>query len=73
MDKSLVDKIQQSNDIVDVIGSYIKLHKAGRSFKAVCPFHNDTHPSMQVSQQKQIFKCFSICNCTLSLFYCPYK
>lgn len=59
MNKSLVDNIQQSNDIVDVIGSYIKLHRAGKSFKAICPFHNDTHPSMQISPQKQIFKCFA--------------
>lgn len=59
MDRGLIDQIQKSNDIVDVIGSYIKIHRSGRNFKSICPFHNDTHPSMQINQQKQIFKCFA--------------
>ncbi|MFO7660162.1 MAG: DNA primase [Candidatus Cloacimonadaceae bacterium] len=59
MDNNLIDEIRRSNDIVDVIGSYIALKKAGNSFRGLCPFHNDSHPSLNVSQQKQIFKCFA--------------
>jgi DNA primase len=59
MDQNLIDQIRRSNDIVDVIGSYITLRKAGSSFRGLCPFHNDSHPSLNVSQQKQIFKCFA--------------
>jgi len=60
LDNSLIDQIRRSNDIVDVIGSYIALKKAGSSsYRGLCPFHNDSHPSLNVSQQKQIYKCFS--------------
>lgn len=59
MDNNLIDEIRRSNDIVDVIGSYIALKKAGNSYRGLCPFHNDSHPSLNVSQQKQIFKCFA--------------
>ncbi len=59
MDQNLIDQIRRSNDIVDVIGSYIALRKAGASYRGICPFHNDSHPSLNVSQQKQIFKCFA--------------
>lgn len=59
MDSNLIDQIRRSNDIVDVIGNYIALKKAGNSYRGLCPFHNDSHPSMNVSQQKQIFKCFA--------------
>lgn len=59
MDNNLIDEIRRSNDIVEVIGSYIALKKAGNSFRGLCPFHNDSHPSLNVSQQKQIFKCFA--------------
>jgi DNA primase len=59
LDNNLIDQIRRSNDIVDVIGSYITLKKAGASYRGICPFHNDSHPSMNVSQQKQIFKCFA--------------
>lgn len=59
MENNLIDQIRRSNDIVDVIGSYITLKKAGNSYRGLCPFHNDSHPSLNVSQQKQIFKCFA--------------
>jgi len=59
VDAHLIDQIRNSNDIIDVIQSYIPLKKSGNSYKCICPFHNDTNPSMQVSQSKQIFKCFS--------------
>ncbi len=59
MDNSIIDQVRQSNDIVDVINSYVPLKRSGSNWKGICPFHNDTNPSMQVSQTKQIFKCFA--------------
>ncbi|BAH69851.1 hypothetical protein MBIO_0586 [Mycoplasmopsis fermentans PG18] len=54
----IVDSIIASNDIVDVINSFVTLSKKGRSFVCICPFHQDTNPSMNVDPKKQIFKCF---------------
>lgn len=45
-------------DIVEVISSRIKVVKKGRNYAAVCPFHDDTNPSLMISKDKQIFKCF---------------
>ncbi|WP_339023183.1 DNA primase [Spiroplasma endosymbiont of Crioceris asparagi] len=45
-------------DIADVIGSFIQIEKHGRNFRAVCPFHNDSDPSLQITPSKKIFKCF---------------
>lgn len=54
-----IDQIRSRSNIVDIISSYIPLEKAGNNFKAVCPFHDDTNPSLSVNQDKQIFKCFA--------------
>ena len=53
-----INEIRSSVDIVDVIGNYLPLERKGRNYMAVCPFHNDTHPSMSISPEKQIYKCF---------------
>ncbi len=53
-----INEIRQSVDIVDVIGEYLPLEKKGRNYVALCPFHDDTHPSMSISPDKQIFMCF---------------
>ena len=53
-----IDNIRQSVDIVDIVADYLPLQKKGRNYIAVCPFHEDTRPSMSVSQDKQIYKCF---------------
>ena len=53
------DSIRRQIDIVNVISSYIPLSATGRNFKGICPFHNDSNPSMMVSPDKQIYKCFA--------------
>ncbi|MTH52456.1 DNA primase [Bacillus mangrovi] len=53
-----VEKIQQSVDIVDVIGEYVQLKKQGRNYFGLCPFHGENTPSFSVSADKQIFHCF---------------
>jgi DNA primase len=55
----LVDRVRQSSDIVDVIGSYVPLKRAGASYKALSPFNKEKSPSFYVNPQRQIFKCFS--------------
>ncbi len=54
-----INHIRESVDIVDIISSYIPLVAKGKSFFGVCPFHDDHSPSMSVSKEKQIYRCFS--------------
>ena len=56
--EELIEDIRRSNDIVDVIGSYVKLQKKGSSHLGLCPFHNEKTPSFSVSGPKQMFYCF---------------
>jgi DNA primase len=58
VDNVFIDELLQKVDIVEVIGSYIPLKKAGANFKALCPFHNEKTPSFIVGPKKQIFRCF---------------
>ncbi len=53
-----VSQIKQKLDITDIVASYISLKKAGKNYKAVCPFHSEDTPSFMVSPELQIFKCF---------------
>jgi len=53
-----IDQILERTNIVEVVGSYLPLKKAGRNFKTNCPFHYEKTPSFVVSADKQIFHCF---------------
>ena len=54
-----INEIRTRSDIVEVISKYMPLSKKGKNFVGNCPFHNDHDPSLTVSQEKQIFKCFA--------------
>jgi DNA primase len=52
---SIVDEIKSRCDIVDVIGRYVTLKRAGSIYKGLCPFHNEKTPSFAVYETKQFF------------------
>jgi DNA primase len=54
-----VEIILQKANIADVIGRYIEIQKKSNSYVAVCPFHDDSSPSLNISVEKKIFKCFA--------------
>jgi len=56
-----IEEVKAKTDIVSLIGEFIELKKAGRNYKALCPFHSEKTPSFMVSPELQIFKCFG-CN-----------
>lgn len=59
IDRATIDKIMDATNIVDVVGEFVTLRKAGVNYKGLCPFHDDTTPSFMVSPAKQICKCFA--------------
>ena len=56
--QATLERIRAASDIVDVIGAYLPLKKAGANFTALCPFHKEKSPSFNVNAHKQIFHCF---------------
>ena len=62
-----INNIRAKADIVNIIGSYIPLTQRGKNYLCVCPFHDDHSPSMSVSSEKQIYKCFA-CGATGNVF-----
>ena len=67
MNNDLVSAVRSKVDIVDIIGERIPLVARGKNFFGVCPFHDDTNPSLSVSREKQIYTCFS-CHATGNVF-----
>jgi len=59
IDRATVDKIMEATNIVDVVGEFVTLRKAGVNYKGLCPFHDDKTPSFMVSPARQICKCFA--------------
>ena len=53
-----IDEIMNVADIVEVIGEYVQLQPAGKSYKGLCPFHNEKTPSFFVNKEKHLFNCF---------------
>ncbi|WP_031542903.1 DNA primase [Mesoplasma photuris] len=65
--ENTIEMIRNNADIVSVVSSFIPLSKKGVNYWGVCPFHNDSSPSMSVNNEKKIFKCFS-CNVSGNVF-----
>lgn len=56
--EELIEEVRAQNDIVDVIGSYVRIQKKGNTYFGLCPFHNEKTGSFSVSPHKQIYHCF---------------
>ncbi len=52
------DQVRQATDIVDLVGRYLQLRRQGRQYVALCPWHDDSRPSLQVNPERQSFKCW---------------
>jgi len=59
IDEQSIQTLKQRLDIIDVVGHYMELKKSGSAYKCLCPFHDDSSPSLHVSPSKQIYHCFA--------------
>lgn len=59
---SVIDEVKDRLDVVEVVSSYLQLNKAGRNYKALCPFHSEKTPSFVVFPESQHWYCFGACN-----------
>ncbi|MFV0254618.1 MAG: DNA primase [Erysipelotrichaceae bacterium] len=67
IDPSIIDDIRKNVNIADVIEHYVPVVRRGRSVRCVCPFHDDHDPSLSISEEKQIYKCF-VCEAAGNVF-----
>ena len=58
IDESLINEVINHADIVKIISSYLNVTKKGKGYFALCPFHDDTNPSLSISPERKMFKCF---------------
>ncbi len=58
LDADTKERVRAATDIVDLIGSCIELRRQGRGYVALCPWHRDRRPSLQVNPERQIWKCW---------------
>ena len=59
LDSQFLEQVRSRSDIVEVLGQYLDLRKAGKNFVGLCPFHPDRRPSLSVSPERQMFYCFA--------------
>jgi DNA primase len=59
IEHGIINRVQQANNIVDIISEHVNLVRKGREMVGLCPFHEDHKPSLYVNPDKQIFKCFA--------------
>ncbi len=59
---TVIDDVKARLDIVEVISQYVPLAKSGRTFRALCPFHNEKSPSFYVYPETQSWHCFGACS-----------
>ena len=52
------EQVRQAVDIVELVGGYLDLRREGRQFKALCPWHDDSRPSLTVNQERQTYRCW---------------